>query len=1114
MSTDFFRRYLDLLNEAETTGRLIGNQPFIPGKPLSPMQMATVDFARSMGNQMGPEVDRAYDLAKQSGVKPGGQSDSTTNKSDVSPTNARSDRAPNDFTPTHFHKNNLGSKIPLMQTPDGSFWWETTATGDDGGPVQRGGARKSIQPWIGDTENRSSGFSGKSSVDGVFKNGQAIEFPEGMTWKEYAASAAKSPQAALPAAKSKQIEPELLAPLEPTDSGRKLVAPNTSVALPSSGTFSNDQALANLAAQIKNSTAEVAKTTGSKTDSPESLEILRKIKALAGLADALPPIDLTKDPDQIYAAIDMDGKIMQQLTSLVKQAGEIINSGGDMSDITKQQVKDISISTTNKMLARIRSVTDKFGGEEKAVSGPSASGSASGAVSGSGSGAQWAYVPGDGTSKDISGKKDGSGLPAAAEIGTGTAGAAASKKTSKETMITDSSRCAQCGTPKSIHTPLKHQFVPGDDVRPGAVGGSQSSSDRSTKPSTDTLAADQARIDKMDPYDRSTRRPVGAKTAPTPRPRPPPPLNEDINRLPVVDQMRSWRQLMEAPSGPTAAQQAAQRAALGRPGSIGVGNKPDVRSLNDKARDVGRQRFGASPEIDRTPIGSTQLPSSAGSTSSTTSTAAQPRSRDFTSIDRRGPRPPPPPPELPGFAQSRIQGRPTGTAASVEPMAARGIPGMDATPAASPTPPAAPADWKAKVKLGLRKIAAPAAAAYSVYEGWNKISALPKDKMSRAQYSAEVTKIVAKLVEENGIVLVSTWLGGLAGGAITGGAGAIPGMVVGATSGIAAEYWFGDDISKVVNGVVDYMYGTDKTPTPAPAPAPQENKLTSKQIADYKAYVENTERWLAERTTWSPADQAADPWTREDQAKLDQFKSLLKAAGVTVAPIPQPPPQAPAADPVAEVLAELQSIVTELDKIYADQTPLPGETGKTELAKITALIAKNEAVVDKIAKLPPDPNQRALALVNAENLVTKKIYLAQRSVLHRSLLQDTDPAVYAKHKAGADKLMAFEAEVNDLDVKDPDFQKKALALARQINQMIDSLPDVPEGDRGAYMVRQQSLTAARDTMQRKQKEYEDYRAKNPAPAPATGGFKEGDTGTIPGNPPKKVIFKNGKWVPQ
>jgi len=71
MSTDFFRKYLDLLNEAETRVKLVANQPVIPGQPLSPVQMAVVDIARSMGNQMGPEVDRAYDLAKQAGIKPG-----------------------------------------------------------------------------------------------------------------------------------------------------------------------------------------------------------------------------------------------------------------------------------------------------------------------------------------------------------------------------------------------------------------------------------------------------------------------------------------------------------------------------------------------------------------------------------------------------------------------------------------------------------------------------------------------------------------------------------------------------------------------------------------------------------------------------------------------------------------------------------------------------------------------------------------------------------------------------------------------------------------------------------------------------------------------------------
>ena len=90
--------------------------------------------------------------------------------------------APTEFKPTHFHKNFLGGKIPLMQTPDGSFWWMTTATSDDGGPVQKGGARKSIQPWIGDTTDLSS----LASVDGVIKDGKPVAFPDGTTWKDNA----------------------------------------------------------------------------------------------------------------------------------------------------------------------------------------------------------------------------------------------------------------------------------------------------------------------------------------------------------------------------------------------------------------------------------------------------------------------------------------------------------------------------------------------------------------------------------------------------------------------------------------------------------------------------------------------------------------------------------------------------------------------------------------------------------------------------------------------------------------------------------------------------------------------------------------------------------------
>ena len=807
MSTDIFRRYLDLLNEAETRVKLVANQPVIPGQPLSSVQMAVVDIARSMGNQMGPEVDRAYDLAKQAGVRPGPVIRDRTDSADTQSvkTNTRSGQPPTNFTPTHFHKNNLGSKIPLMQTPDGSFWWMTT---DPETPR----AGKTIQPWFGNTENRSL-LSGTASVDGVFKDGKAIEFPEGMTWKEYAASAEKSPQAALPAAKSRQIEPELLAPLEPTDSERKLVAPNTS----SSGTFSNDQALANLAAKIKDSSGTVALPSSGTFSNDQ---------ALANLA------------------------------------------------------------------AKI---------------------------------------------------KDSSGMPAAAKISTDSA---ASKKSDKEPMITDSSRCAQCGTPKSIHTPLKHQFVPGDDVRPAAVGGSQSSSDTSTKPSTDTLAADQARIDKMAPY---TRPPVSAKPALPPKPLPPKPsrpgsLKEDINQLPVADQMRAWQQLMEAPSGPTAAQQAAQRAGLGRPGAVGVGNKPDTRNLTDKLK-------------------------------------AQDKLRDFDNIDRQVPKPKVPA-STAGFLQPVSPNSPLGRAQATAPAV---------------TPPAAPADWKAKVKLGMKRIAAPAAAIYSIYEGWTKISALPKDKMSRAQYAAEVTKIVARLVQENGIVLVSTTLGGLAG-APMGGVGAIPGMVAGAAGGLAAEYYFGDDISKVVNGVVDHMYGTDKTPEP------QQNKPTPAEVAENKTYLEGMAVWIA----------GGGIPDEKDKKVMDAARALLKSAGVTVAPAPQAAEKVPAADSVA---------------------------------KYKETFDKANAIVDKIKNVDPkdDPKQ---VYIKINQLATELVDL-----LNSEIGTDRDdPAI----KPQIDSILA--------DVK-------AIWAAKQAES--------------------------------------DSKVKS-----VTGGPKEGQTGTVPGNPPKKVIFKNGKWVPQ
>jgi len=46
----------------------IGGQPFIPGEPLSRIQMAAVDMSKSMGNPVSPAVQQAYDMAAKAGV--------------------------------------------------------------------------------------------------------------------------------------------------------------------------------------------------------------------------------------------------------------------------------------------------------------------------------------------------------------------------------------------------------------------------------------------------------------------------------------------------------------------------------------------------------------------------------------------------------------------------------------------------------------------------------------------------------------------------------------------------------------------------------------------------------------------------------------------------------------------------------------------------------------------------------------------------------------------------------------------------------------------------------------------------------------------------------------
>jgi peptidoglycan hydrolase-like protein with peptidoglycan-binding domain len=67
------------------SGITVADEPVIPGQPLSPRQMAVVDMSKSMGNTPSPEVQAAYDLAKQSTAASGGaaQPQSQTQPEDV-----------------------------------------------------------------------------------------------------------------------------------------------------------------------------------------------------------------------------------------------------------------------------------------------------------------------------------------------------------------------------------------------------------------------------------------------------------------------------------------------------------------------------------------------------------------------------------------------------------------------------------------------------------------------------------------------------------------------------------------------------------------------------------------------------------------------------------------------------------------------------------------------------------------------------------------------------------------------------------------------------------------------------------------------------------------------
>lgn len=111
----------------------------------------------------------------------------------------------------------------------------------------------------------------------------------------------------------------------------------------------------------------------------------------------------------------------------------------------------------------------------------------------------------------------------------------------------------------------------------------------------------------------------------------------------------------------------------------------------------------------------------------------------------------------------------------------------------------------------LNRVALPVMAAYACWQAYDQISQLnPADP----DYKKNITKIIAKLVAEFGIVTVATMLGTIAAGVVSG-PGAIVGFLAGLGAGVAAQYVLGDSIDAVVEALVDKLWpdaSKDATP--------------------------------------------------------------------------------------------------------------------------------------------------------------------------------------------------------------------------------------------------------------------------------------------------------------
>ena len=721
--------------------------------------------------------------------------------------NEASGQPPVDFTPTHFHKNNLGVKIPLMKTPDDKFWWITS---DPENPR----AGKTIQPWIGNTENRSSGLSGKSSVDGAYQNGEAVDFPEGSTWRDFTepstdSAADRSVQTGDPTKKVKEI-PHI-------DPG-PLVEPNKKEAPadPPGYRFSNDDALAALAAKLKD-----AETDGKSS----GFDRFNK----SGPGDG--KLDFRKGFQQ-DAEASADAAASSDAAASDTTSSDGIGKFFNRSDKFQPSTEADSIASWKANNA----------GKTAADWGPASISAAGGSPK-----TRWNI----GTQRaERFDPRTGTWVPVEAD--------------GKEPIISGDSHCAQCGTPKSLHAPLKHQFVSGDDVRPGSVGGSAPSPDRSTKPASDTIDADQARINKMPSWDRTKNAPVGATPPAPPKslnaPLKPSWLKEDINQLPVVDQMRAWRQLMEADKpriavlpGETAAQAVERaQAELNAPKSTPaaqntIPGKPKRPALlQPKPTVAGAGRFDSPEEIKaraERARNTSRAPAAVPVEVPVDTTApARPRIRSVTGdvpVDPNFGRSPPPPPNIP--------------------------------------PPAAPPAGPSKLSTKLGKYTPKVLdLAYQIWQGYQQIEDLRKRNLPPDQFNAEAYKIVGRLISDYGVFWAGSGLGAAIGGLFTGGnpLGAVAGFLAGGTGGLAASYYLGDSAGAITDWIVEHYYGTSSTPNA------EQIKLNPQQIGELKQYIAEMEAYVA----------AGNKLDQGQQQDLDKAKAMLKDAGVTVAPTPAPAP--------------------------------------------------------------------------------------------------------------------------------------------------------------------------------------------------------------------------------